>query len=689
MSVCEMEVFKPLIAKTGMDAGSQIIQVKAIRGSSLDRVELRYSSVDPGNNNARVDHAKCFVEYGDRNSWLTAWSRSVYLIQPRMHMLQDGVAEGRTHCIRRGLAYKLFSALVQYDAKYRGMEEVILDSAQFEAMSRVAFQTSPSDGDFFCSPYWIDSLAHISGFIVNGTDAVDSKNEVYVSHGWKSLRFGRPLSPDGRYRSYVRMQPDKGKMMVGDVYVFEDDTMMGLVEGLKFQCIPRAVLDSLLPPTGLSSQSKTQAPVPKRAKEPQDTFSEPRSTETVMSAPAKAHIDTVKDRVLQLVADEVGVQLSELVDDAEFAALGVDSLMTLAITGKMREELELDDVPSSLFTAYPTVRELKHFLLQYSPEDDSDRSSENPEAEEPGLSPESQSASPPSSYIHTPVGEEDEDPVHMWPEENHEIEPVTPSAVEKRLEKDVSYPPATSILLQGSPKTASKMLFLFPDGSGSATSYVAIPKISPDVCLYGLNCPFMRNPKEYTCGIEVVSKLYLDEVRRRQPRGPYHIGGWSAGGIVAYEVTRQLLLAGENVERLVLLDSPCPIDLPPLPSKLHQFLDSIGLLGTGNPNGTPGWLLPHFTSSIANLTAYKPKTIDKSKAPQTFAIWARHGVCPNPEDPRPPISPEDPPNMRWLLDNRTDFGLNGWDKLLAPDKFTTTSMPGNHFTMMREPFVSV
>jgi thioesterase domain-containing protein len=259
---------------------------------------------------------------------------------------------------------------------------------------------------------------------------------------------------------------------------------------------------------------------------------------------------------------------------------------------------------------------------------------------------------------------------------------------------EVHMPPATSVLLQGNPKTATKNLFLFPDGSGSATSYVSIPAIdSKNLAVYGLNCPFMKDPTSYTCGIEGVSKLYLEEVMRRQPIGPYVLGGWSAGGVVAYEVTRQLsdlskIYPEKNfyVEKLILIDSPCPIRLEPLPARLHHFFDEIGLLGTGTGK-TPNWLLPHFEYSIKALTAYKPelKSTRDFRAPPTLLIWATDGVCGKPGDPRPPPQADEPKSMKWLLDNRTDFGPNGWDKLLGADVCRMVTVVGNHFTMMKPP----
>ncbi len=52
---------------------------------------------------------------------------------------------------------------------------------------------------------------------------------------------------------------------------------------------------------------------------------------------------------------------------------------------------------------------------------------------------------------------------------------------------------------------------------------------------------------------------YIAEMRRLQPRGPYLVGGFSGGGIIAYEIAQQLTAAGEEVAALVMLDTPLPV----------------------------------------------------------------------------------------------------------------------------------
>lgn len=238
-----------------------------------------------------------------------------------------------------------------------------------------------------------------------------------------------------------------------------------------------------------------------------------------------------------------------------------------------------------------------------------------------------------------------------------------------------SYPRAQSILMQGNPKAAERILFLLPDGSGSATSYATIPQVANNIAIFGLNCPFMTTPTEYTCGIERVAELYLEEVKRRQPEGPYYLGGWSAGGVIAYQMAFQLATNGETCKNLILLDSPCPVRLEALPHRLHEFFGSIGLLGSGG-RAPPEWLLPHFEYSVKALTSYKPKAIDPLWAPNVFAIWATDGVCKYPSDPTPKPQSDDSKSMKWLLENRTDFGYNGWDQIIPASKITCSAFEG-------------
>ena len=68
--------------------------------------------------------------------------------------------------------------------------------------------------------------------------------------------------------------------------------------------------------------------------------------------------------------------------------------------------------------------------------------------------------------------------------------------------------------------------------------------------------------------IAEMAAAYLEEVRAVQPHGPYMFGGYSGGGLIAYEMAQQVTAAGETVAMVVLLDTiPFPISQIPLTLK--------------------------------------------------------------------------------------------------------------------------
>ena len=294
LNVCAVEVVKTLIAQIPPPAEGQHLQIEATADLEAMKADVKFRSVTP-DGKLITDHAFGVIKYEDVNVWKEEWARTQFMVQTQIDLLKQKLATGAAHKVLRGMAYKLFKALVTYDDKYRGMEEVILDGKQTEATASVHFQTKPENGNFFCSPYWIDSLAHLSGFIVNASEHLDSDNSVYISHGWGSIKISKKLSADTKYRSYVRMQPAPGNVSVGDVYILEGEEVIGLVSGLKFQNIPRRALNIMLPPVGQKAGAKGGAgaapaakPAPKAAAAPapRAQTSAPKATKS-LAKPAR------------------------------------------------------------------------------------------------------------------------------------------------------------------------------------------------------------------------------------------------------------------------------------------------------------------------------------------------------------------------------------------------------------------
>tara|TARA_R110002096_G_scaffold111004_8_gene242379 strand:- start:560 stop:1402 length:843 start_codon:yes stop_codon:yes gene_type:complete len=82
--------------------------------------------------------------------------------------------------------------------------------------------------------------------------------------------------------------------------------------------------------------------------------------------------------------------------------------------------------------------------------------------------------------------------------------------------------------------------------------------VGTDRPFYGLQARGLFGDMEPHANFEETASDYLKEIRAVQPHGPYLLGGFSGGGITAYEMARQLMEAGEEVAMLVLLDTPLP-----------------------------------------------------------------------------------------------------------------------------------
>jgi iron transport multicopper oxidase len=352
-------------------------------------------------------------------------------------------------------------------------------------------------------------------------------------------------------------------------------------------------------------------------------------------------ISDTAELVRSIIADETGIPAEDLESSADLSALGVDSLMSLAVLARLGEVgVEL---PTNFFLENNTMNEVFRALPRVS------------------------------GFV-TPQLQGIEK-VEKGDQKLHAT---------NRNQTDVSFRARVVLLQKRSNPMSTGNFFLFPDGSGSPFSYTALEPISPDFDVYGLVCPFIDSPDEYTGSIEATVKIYLSAIRDQQPHGPYHFGGWSVGGVLAYEASRQLIETRQKVQSLILIDAPCPAVLPPMTSTLIDYLASKGVFGQAHGTSAPKAgekrqsILKHFDSTVASLALYKPRPIiSLTDTPETLIIWAREGVHGDPN-----VSQSSNPTESWILDNRSDFGPHGWETVLPVERISTVPVSGNHFTMM-------
>ncbi len=223
--------------------------------------------------------------------------------------------------------------------------------------------------------------------------------------------------------------------------------------------------------------------------------------------------------------------------------------------------------------------------------------------------------------------------------------------------------------------------------------------VGRDRPVFGLQARGLFGDHEPHTTFEEAARDYLEELRSVQPNGPYILGGFSGGGLAAYEMAQQLNSAGEEVALLVLLDTPLPMR-PVLTraDKLKVHTQNLRAQGakylTERIAGRLRWEIARFRrrfddfSDEAAPTAFHSKTIEAAFR----AALPRYRV--QPFNGRVVL-------YRPKLDRRYDLGNgrfasaarelvypdNGWSPFLAD--LEVIEVPGDHDAMVLEPNVRV
>ena len=223
--------------------------------------------------------------------------------------------------------------------------------------------------------------------------------------------------------------------------------------------------------------------------------------------------------------------------------------------------------------------------------------------------------------------------------------------------------------------------FCIHPGGGNVLCYLQLSRrLGPGRPFYGLQCPGVDGIRPPAATAEEMAEGYVAAIRRVQPHGPYAIGGWSVGGVLAYEMAQRLRASGQEVRLLAIIDS--------------GILYACAILTALFPKGQPGMLDMLRLSSAEQLADFRrlsaparliPDDADERLARQIYSLFAS--------------------NMRAVLNYRaapyegkiTLFQAaeaivkprfepsREWPRLC--DDVELHVVPGNHLTVVREPHV--
>ncbi len=266
-------------------------------------------------------------------------------------------------------------------------------------------------------------------------------------------------------------------------------------------------------------------------------------------------------------------------------------------------------------------------------------------------------------------------------------------------------PQAWSTIVDIQPKGTRRPIFwihsLGGDGGGGFFYYRRLAELlGEDQPSYGI-----RSPQEPFGKIESMAEYYIRAIKEVQPQGPYQLGGFCFGGVVAYEMARQLQAAGENVSLLAILESSPPnLDKTDLSASsarysienvyenLRDFVSHPASEQVEMVRRKAKKVRDRFVRGATDKASQPPPAlndlIDMTKYPKDYVKYAEtHWKALETFRPRPYTGTIHLFRARKQPLRSTDPSL-GWNSV-APGRVAISVIPGTHESMVQDPNVQI
>ena len=217
--------------------------------------------------------------------------------------------------------------------------------------------------------------------------------------------------------------------------------------------------------------------------------------------------------------------------------------------------------------------------------------------------------------------------------------------------------------------------------------------LDSDQPCYGLQSLGLKAPDLCHHTVQEMARFYVDHLREFQPHGPYYLGGWCYGGIVAVEMARILKTEGEHIGLLALLETVA------IPARLNNFRYYLHRLACFLQMSPQNWFT-YFRgkaryareSRLANKLRFRPAEAGLHEAERDKRLIQLEHVYNT--------------NLEALKEFRSEyydgkvtlFNAAERDLALIPDRhygwiglagdIEIHEVPGDHDTMLAEPHVS-
>jgi len=172
---------------------------------------------------------------------------------------------------------------------------------------------------------------------------------------------------------------------------------------------------------------------------------------------------------------------------------------------------------------------------------------------------------------------------------------------------DEERPQKSSVIVPLAEQSEGPAFYCVHALAGEVLSFVSLAKaLGPGQRLYGFQAPLNEDIPELARSIESIAERYVKELIEVQPKGPYFLGGWSAGSSIALEMAQQLRGTGRTVDLLVAFDG-APFNTG---AGTHPWNPAYGLKLLRN---LPLWIADDLIPAFS-VTAFARRVRDKARA---------------------------------------------------------------------------
>ncbi|MCJ1432685.1 hypothetical protein MMC27_002042 [Xylographa pallens] len=722
-SVSNMTFVSPLLYNASKELDP--IRVHLSKTSLPTKLDFKVISFNADTKHETV-HCSGVVAASDVSKLQSKFARKSAMVKLQEEHLFAG--PGHTlNTFQTQMLYKtIFTRVVVYSEQYHSLQSLCVSKSNSEGYGTFRLPPQPYSIESLSSPTFIDTMLHTAGFIANISVPL---TEICVCGKVESVQLlYNTIDFGGTFTIYCTLFDDGEGTIIANASALDiNGKVVAFIKGMHFKKLRLSAFKVHLERLtgGLKAiEHSTAGTISGNS----SLFTQLAIKESSISVPATnatANQFDVKVNLFKVISELCGVPVKVLESSRELTALGIDSLMLLELHSALKTQFPTHHLDESALHNCQTLRDLEDmFVSSLTISRKQSEPNANLVSTTIHLSHEVKSATAftkgeaKGGKVRTVLQAVCElDDVHtpsdrtldslgidslMMIELEHALQRELGSTIQpdkirssrtiqdlEDLEESFTPTPEETTTAATSPadmedvfrmqqlplplqifQSPNRPLFLVHDGSGLCDVYRRIQPLHRN--LYGFYNPSLFTNVSGPKSLVEMASNYAAHVTSTS-NGPVIIGGWSFGGVVAFEMARLLQSAGKRVDGVILIDSPYPIDHQPLPDPViahltGSFHPSVAIAADSPTRARRKQVLQQFQTNAGMLGQYTPGPhtplfkVVMLRSRDTFDSERLCGV-----------------RYPWLGEQKArDEAIAGWRTLLGSE-MPVLEIPGNHF----------